>query len=280
MTKRRPFDKNYLKQEFDKLNSKTKLPLTLFLIGGGAMTFYGLKDSTKDIDIILTSIEDLKNLKTTLETIGYKEPELVLITRAYSHMQTNAILENQDGFRWDLFINKVCNALTLSATMKQRANQLYKGDRLTVLITSKEDVFLFKGITEREADLEDMRILAESGLNWRIINQECQKQSAASGIPWEDALYQNLLDLKAKYNIESLIEKPLRTAAERKIIQTTLLRQIERGNNTIKTIAQEIKEPQNFVRAELKKLANKGLITINKAHKPHKFLLSKKPPKP
>src|SRR5208337_151456 len=145
MTKRRSFDKNYLKQEFDKLNSKTKLPLTLFLIGGGAMAFYGLKDATKDIDIILTSIENLKNLKTTLETIGYKEPEPVLITRAYNHMQTNAILENQDGFRWDLFINKVCNALTLSATMK---NQLYKGDRLTILITSKEILKEFSEVAD------------------------------------------------------------------------------------------------------------------------------------
>lgn len=126
MTKRRSFDKNYLKQEFDKLTAKTKQPLTLFLIGGGAMAFYGLKDTTKDIDIILTNIEELKNLKTTLETIGYKEPEPALITRPYNNMQTNAILENAEGFRWDLFVNKVCNALALSTTIKQRANQLYK----------------------------------------------------------------------------------------------------------------------------------------------------------
>jgi len=279
MTKRRSFDKTYLKQEFDKLNSKTKLPLTLFLIGGGAMAFYGLKDATKDIDIILTSTDDLGNLKTTLEVIGYKEPEPVLITRAYNNMQTSSILENQAGFRWDLFINKVCNALTLSAAMKQRANQLYKGDRLTVSITSKEDVFLFKGITEREADLDDMRILAESGLDWNVINQECQSQSEISGVSWEDALYQNMLALKTKYNIDSPIEKPLRAVAERKIIETTLLREIERENNTVKSIAQKIKEPQSFIRTELKRLANKGLITVDKAHKPHKFLLSKKPPK-
>jgi hypothetical protein len=194
-------------------------------------------------------------------------------------MQTNAILENQDGFRWDLFVNKVCNALTLSDAMRQRANQLYKGDRLTVLITSKEDLFLFKGITEREADLDDMRILAESGLNWNIINQECQSQSDASGVSCEDALYQNLLDLKTKYKIESPIEKPLRTVAEKKIIQTTLLREIEKGNSTVKSIAQKIKEPQSFVRTELNRLANKGLITIDKAHKPHKFIISKKPHK-
>jgi len=278
MTKKPSFDKNYLKEEFDRLSAKTEQPLTLFLIGGGAMAFYGLKDATKDIDIILTNKDDLNNLKTTLEAIGYQEPEPALITRAYNKMQTNAILENQDGFRWDLFITKVCNALTLSATMKQRANQLYEGNRLTVLIASKEDIFLFKGITEREADLEDMRILAESGLNWGIINQECQNQSTASGVPWEDALYQNLLDLKTKYGIESPIEKTLRKAAERKIIKTTLLREIEKGNNTIKGIAQKIKEPQGFVRTELKKLANNGLIIVDKTHKPHKFHISKNLP--
>ena len=278
MTKKPSFDKNYLKEEFDRLSAKTEQPLTLFLIGGGAMAFYGLKDATKDIDIILTNKDDLNNLKTTLEAIGYQEPEPALITRAYNKMQTNAILENQDGFRWDLFITKVCNALTLSATMKQRANQLYEGNRLTVLIASKEDIFLFKGITEREADLEDMRILAESGLNWGIVNQECQNQSTASGVPWEDALYQNLLDLKTKYGIESPIEKTLRKAAERKIIKTTLLREIEKGNNTIKGIAQKIKEPQGFVRTELKKLANNGLIIVDKTHKPHKFHISKNLP--
>jgi hypothetical protein len=96
-----------------------------------------------------------------------------------------------------------------------------------------------------------MRILAESGLDWDIINQECQSQSAVSGIPWEDALYQNLQDLKTKHNIESPIEKPLRKAAERKIIETTLLKEIEKGNNTVKSITQKIKEPQSFVRTEL-----------------------------
>ena len=43
MTQRRPFNKNYLQQEFDRLDAKTQ-PITLYLIGGGAMAFYGLKD--------------------------------------------------------------------------------------------------------------------------------------------------------------------------------------------------------------------------------------------
>jgi hypothetical protein len=38
MTKRPSFDKNYLKEEFDRLNAKTKQPLTLFLIGKSSLT--------------------------------------------------------------------------------------------------------------------------------------------------------------------------------------------------------------------------------------------------
>ena len=270
MAQRRSFDRNYLNQEFDKLNKTTKQPLTLYLIGGGAMAFYGLKAATKDIDIILTNQGHLNNLQTILKDIGYKEPNPVLITRAYNKMQTNAILENQDGFR------KVCNTLTLSGEMQKRSNPLYQGSRLKVLIASKEDLFLFKGITEREADLDDMRILAQSGLNWETISQECKSQSQASGVCWEDALYQNMIDLKAKYGIESPIEKPLRKVAERKIIEATLIRQIQKGNRTVKSIAAEIKEPQNFVREELKRLVDKGIITTDKSNKPHKFYLSEK----
>jgi hypothetical protein len=107
MTQRRSFNKNYLQQEFDRLDAKTQ-PITLYLIGGGAMAFYGLKDSTKDIDIILTNSEQLSSLQNALSALGYKKPAQALITKTYCKMQTNAIMENTDGFRWDLFINKVC----------------------------------------------------------------------------------------------------------------------------------------------------------------------------
>ena len=274
MTQRRSFDKNYLQQEFDKLNATTKQPLTLYLIGGGAMSFYGVKAATKDIDIILTNRDDLNNLKATLEAIGYKEPNPILITRPYNNMQTSAILENQDGFRWDLFLNKVCNALILSTEMKNRATALYQGNSLKIYTAPKEDLFLFKGTTEREADLDDTGILARSGLDWDVIHQECKSQSEVSGVCWEGALYQNLIGLKEKYGIESPIEKPLRIAAQQKMMEKTLIQQIQRGNNTIKSIAQEIMMPRGYVGAELNRLANKGLITIDKSERLHKFFLN------
>jgi hypothetical protein len=276
MTQRHSFDKNYLQQEFDKLNATTKLPVTLYLIGGGAMSFYGVKAATKDIDIILTDREDLNNLKAALEALGYKEPNPLTITRQYNDMQTSAILENQDGFRWDIFLNKVCDALTLSTNMKTRATSLYQGNSLKIFMTSKEDLFLFKGITSREADLDDTGILARSGLDWDVISQECRSQSEISGVCWEDGIYQNLLGLKEKYGVSSPIEKSLRIAAQQRMMEKTLLDQIEKGNNTIKSIAQEIKMARGYVGAELNRLADKGLIAISKSKRPNKFFLKTK----
>jgi len=276
MTQRRSFNKNYLQQEFDRLDAKTK-PMTLYLIGGGAMAFYGLKDATKDIDIILTNSEQLSSLQNELSALGYKKPTQAFITKSYCKMQTNAIMENIDGFRWDLFINKVCNALMLSEAIKQRAKPLYKGSHLTVLITSKEDIFLFKGITEREADLDDMRILAESGLDWKLISRECQMQSSAAGMAWEMALSQNLQDLNQRYHIDSPIVKEIRSVAEEKLeklSKKTLLKEIGSGNNTVKGIAEKIRQPQSFVRAELKRLEKENLIRVDKDHKPHKLCIN------
>jgi hypothetical protein len=276
MAKRRSFNKNYLQQEFSKLALIIKNPITIFIVGGGAMAFYGLKDATKDIDTIINDQEELKYLTVALESLDYKNPDSIIITRAYHKMRANEILENPDGFRWDIFIKKVCDALTFSDAMKKRAHELSTNGKMKIQIASKEDIFLFKGITEREADLDDMRILAESGLDWKTIKQECQNQTLLSGVLWESALYQNLLDLKEKYHIESPIEKPLRNAAERKLIEITLTNEIKKGNNTIKNISQKIKEPQNFVRIELKRLAMKGIVTVDKSHKPHKFFINKK----
>ncbi len=66
MAQRRSFNKDYLKQEFDRLNAIAGRPIALYLIGGGAMAFYGLKVATKDIDIILTNPVDLNNLQAAL----------------------------------------------------------------------------------------------------------------------------------------------------------------------------------------------------------------------
>jgi len=271
--RRQTFDKEYLQREFEKLASKTKKPTILFIIGGGGLAFYGLKETTKDIDIVLQHTNDLKTLTEALANLEYASPSSTVITKPYREMQANAILENADGFRWDIFDRQVCNALTLSSEMKSRATELYQKGPLKVLLASKEDIFLFKGMTEREADLDDMRMLAESGLDWNIIDRECQNQSASTGRLWENALYQKLVDLKEKHHIETPIEKPLRKRAEEKLIEITLIEEIKKGKYTVGAISRAIKQTDDFVRLSLNNLAAKRLIRIDKSHRPYKYFL-------
>ena len=81
---------------------------------------------------------------------------------------------------------------------------------------------------------------------------------------------------KQNTGIVAPIEKALRKTAERKIIEATLLGQIEKRNNTVSGIAKAIGESPNFVRVELNKLAGRGIVKVDKSSKPHKFLLREK----
>jgi len=261
-------------QEFDKVASKISMPITLFIIGGGGLASYGLKEATKDVDVVLQNSAELEILINALKNLKYHSIGFIEVSTAYRKMGAQKILENEDGFRWDIFDRQVCNALTVSTEMKSRATQFYKKGPLEVLLASKEDIFLFKGVTEREADLDDMRLLAESGVDWKVIEQECHVQSASSGRLWENALYERLIDLREKYNIESPIEKSLEAIVEEKLVEIALVEAIKQGNNTVKMISQAIKEPQHFVRKSLKRLIEKGRIRVNKSRRPYKFVLN------
>ncbi|RLI43770.1 hypothetical protein DRO69_08885 [Candidatus Bathyarchaeota archaeon] len=267
------FDKKYLLDEFEKVASDISKPLSIFIIGGGGLAFYGLKEATKDIDVVVQTPEELNVLKQTLMKLGYSTPGPNLITKAYREMQANEILENEDGFRWDIFVGQVCKALIFSEAMRSRSTEIYKKGFLTIFLASKEDIFFFKEVTEREADLDDMRLLAESGLNWDIIDQECQSQSALTGRLWENALYQKLIDLKEKHHIETPIEKVIRKRAEEKLIEITLIEEIKKGKNTVREISKAINEPEQFVRKALNRLATKGKIKIDKTRRPYKYQL-------
>jgi len=65
------FDSAYIEDELERLGDSMETPLTVYLIGGGAMALRDLKDTTKDIDLIVTNAENLKQLQTTLLSSGY-----------------------------------------------------------------------------------------------------------------------------------------------------------------------------------------------------------------
>jgi len=100
---RRRFDSEYIKSELREIGRQLDTDLTVYLIGGGAMSFRDLKETTKDIDLIVTDGDDLRILQAVLLERGYdivRDP-----SEEYDELGAQRILENDDGCRIDIFID-------------------------------------------------------------------------------------------------------------------------------------------------------------------------------
>jgi hypothetical protein len=274
LTKRQTFDRKYVFTELDRLSAGIVVPTQFFIIGGLALISHVLKEATKDIDVVVRR-QDSCALIASLASIDYRILEDCSVYRPYGKMEILRSMENNDGFRLDIFYRTICNRLIFSDNMASRAIKFYSKEKMTLSIASKEDIFLFKGMTEREADLDDMRLLARSGLDWQVIKTECVHQSSISGRLWEDALLQNLIVLRKRHEIRSPIEKELRKIAEEKLSDDFIVKSIVDGFTTTKNISQAKNVPYHFVRECVRAMEKRGLLQLDKKHRPHKLLLTK-----
>lgn len=119
-----------------------------------------------------------------------------------------------------------------------------------------------------------MRVIAESGLDWDVVFEECLYQSRTSGRLWENSLYGNLVDLREVYGIKSPIQKRLRRRAEAKLVELNIVDAIRGGKNIVKEIANEINEPEQFVRRRLDELIENGTVKADKSRRPFKYVLA------
>ncbi len=178
LTERRNFDRHYVQSQLENLAQRLERRTTVYVAGGAALALTGLKEATKDIDVVVRSRVEANSLLTGLRRLGYRDPRRFL-TVCVRRMHARALRENSDGFRWDVFEKAAAGRLVLSRGMVERAHDYgIVGGRLRVRLLSKEDIFLLKSVTDREGDLEDMRVIAESSLNWAVIAQECLWQAS------------------------------------------------------------------------------------------------------
>jgi hypothetical protein len=223
-----------LKDIGDKLGKKMRI----YLIGGCAMTFMGAKAATKDIDVIVTSPKEAEDLVKAMKDAKFER--VIKITREYKVLDATIIMERPDKMRFDIFTRKICGKLEIDKKMQSRAAFYMSYGNLDVYLMSGEDIFLFKGMTERTADLDDMRILVERGIDWRVIKGACfsQKKSAL----WADFLGGKLLDLKERYGIEAPIIKDMMDKADMDLLERVFRRIIGDREMNFNEIAKTVKE--------------------------------------
>lgn len=172
---RKHFGKDELKSCLRNIADVLDGKATAYLIGGCALTFREMKESTKDVDIIFDNKRSLVRFKKALSEAGFKTAEE--ITDEYEMMECAGIFERKDGLRFDLFYKKVLNKIKLTESMKKRASHFGSFGGINLLIMSNEDILLSKGLGTRKGDIEDMAVVwSRGGINWDIIKKELISQ--------------------------------------------------------------------------------------------------------
>ena len=162
---------------FKEIDTKLGKKVNVYIIGGAALLFEGLKPSTKDIDLILDNSNEFNGFNEALGALNFKEET---VTPDYSDMELNKIMVRED-FRIDAFLKKVCKKFDLSKDMIDRSKAIIRLKNIIVRKCSNEDIFLFKTMTQRPGDLDDCIELAKRGLHWEVIKKELISQIRSHG---------------------------------------------------------------------------------------------------
>ena len=224
---RKIFGKEQLGKMFSEIGSMLQAPMEVYLLGGGAMCFRDQKAATKDLDLVFDNKKDCILFTSALQKLGFVKDTSP--TWEYAGMMAEGgIWKDEDDHMFDLFVNKVCDALFLSDAMKARAVLLGKFENLDVKMVSNEDVILFKGITERARDVDDIVLVVRlAKIDWRIILDECIAQSEET--VWHGLLYNKLVEMKDKHGVDSPIRRTLLNLDRRALMKEAYSRYLAEG---------------------------------------------------
>jgi hypothetical protein len=160
------------------LAKKLKKKITVYAVGGTAMMFQGMKDTTKDIDLVFSNEEDRIIFEEAAKEIGYTKMDSVIVYGAEKQNQP-IMLTRQKGKaeRFDLFLNHVISFF-FSENMQSRAQNIYEfGDKLVLKIADVHDLIMMKCATDRQRDAEDVKtIIEKQRIDWKIVVEEAKHQ--------------------------------------------------------------------------------------------------------
>jgi len=189
------FTKQELEILLGKVASKIEKPVKIYMIGGCALSFKGLKDRTKDIDIIVTSMDDFNIFDNAMKKIGFQS----MSERESEFYLTALAVYMKEESRIDVFVKQVGKMLFLTKGMINRAEKYKDYGNLSVYLVSNEDIFLFKMMTSREGDVIDCDRIMKGEIKYDIVYKEIIEQSKEEGKRWFFWVYESLCRLE-EYN--------------------------------------------------------------------------------
>ncbi|CCQ36806.1 ArsR family transcription regulator / DUF2204 family protein [Natronomonas moolapensis 8.8.11] len=250
---------NSLRRGLEELGAHLETPVDVYLLGGGNLILRGLKDSTKDVDLVVDDGQTFLALAESLQELGYEERGD--LKTAYDQLDPSLVLEKEGCPRWDIFVEAVAGQLQLTPAMIERCDQSFEYDNLHVHLLSLTDIFVFKSITEREGDLEDAALIARrADLDWESIFREIKAQEDRTGQLFSFAVLDTLDVLEERHDIVAPITERLVSYC----LENALLVSLE-APKTIEDLREELDFPDHRIYNKLRKLEEEGQITVDRS---------------
>ncbi|CAM3018082.1 ArsR family transcriptional regulator [Halobacterium salinarum] len=248
-----------LRRGLEELGDHLETSVDVYLLGGGNLILRGLKDSTKDVDLVVAEGQTFFTIAESLQDLGYEERRD--LEAAYNQLDPSIVLEKEGFPRWDIFVEAVAGQLQLTPAMIERCDQSFEYGNLHVHLLSLTDIFVFKSITEREGDLEDAALIArQAELDWGSIFQEIKTQEARTGQFFSFAVLDTLDVLEERHNIVAPITDQLVSYC----LENALLVSLE-NPKTIEDLREELDFPDHQIYNKLRNLEEDREITVDRS---------------
>jgi len=133
-----------------------------------------LKDTTKDIDLVVVDETALSRLMGVLNELGYEE--VTDLGDEYDRLGARHCVRNDAGCQFDVFYRQIADKLFFSDGMQARSQSFLSSEYFSVGLVSFEDIFLFKAVAERPDDIGDMATIVQTDLDFDVISNELERQ--------------------------------------------------------------------------------------------------------
>lgn len=242
-----------LRQVGTRLSAATEA----YLFGGGNMLLRGLKAATKDVDLIVNGRDVFQRIARSLTAMGFKRLAERDMRGEDRRLEPSGIYVADHYPRVDLFTKSVLGKFQLTDDMKARAEErLFNNLRLKLL--SLEDVFLFKSITDRAGDLEDMASIVRKTprFDWPSLLNTYWAEEKLTGRHFCFTILDNIELLQEKEGIRAPIQRRLLQHC----IDTGILESVKRGASTVAEIRKLVNFPEHRLRNRLRALIDNGKL--------------------
>jgi hypothetical protein len=270
------FDKNEVLSVMGAAGKMCSRKIAVYMVGGGAMAIRGEKAATKDVDLILESEEDAKELSEAFKGLDFEVNSRHPVE--CKELVDAEIMTTMNEMRVDIFVRTVCHKLFFSEGMKGRSELVGEMGHISLNICSREDIFLLKSVTERNRDLDDMVVLYRKGIDKDTLIGECQTQdlldSQVGGRIWEAFLSTKIEEMEERFGISIPWKGELKRIADLKLGCTLVVKQIRAGSHTVNAISAELGIRPTDIRKYLTTLEHQGLVVLDRSKRPNQISLT------